>query len=64
MSRAPIWKLDGPDTKPERPALADALRRLYEGRPGPPTEADVPPPSTFPMTPAARAALRLSRKKP
>ena len=26
-----------------------------------PTEADVPPPSTFPMTPAARAALALKR---
>lgn len=35
------------------------LRDRAEARaPGP---ADVPPPSTFPMTPAAREALRLAR---
>ena len=42
--------------------LTDAIKRLRNGRPGPPTPADVPPPSVFPMTPAAREALRLNRQ--
>lgn len=41
-----------------RPALSDALKRLREGRSGPARDEDRPPPSTFPMTPGARAALR------
>lgn len=42
------------------PGLRDAIRRFHEGRRGPPTPADAPPPSVFPMTPAARLALRLN----
>lgn len=41
--------------------MTDALRRLRLGRVGPPTEADRPPPSLFPMTRAARAAMRYAR---
>lgn len=43
--------------------LTDALRRLREGRSGPPTDADRPPPSLFPSTPASRAAMRLKRQR-
>lgn len=43
--------------------LTDALRLLERGRRGPATEADAPPPSLFPMTPAARQALRMWRQK-
>lgn len=42
--------------------LTDALRRLRNGRVGAPTEADRPPPSLFPITRAARAALRYARQ--
>ncbi len=42
--------------------LTDALRRLRSGRPGPPTDADRPPPSIFPITRAARAALNYTRQ--
>lgn len=53
-----------PDPRPEKPALADAIRasKLPKRKP---TEADAPPLSLFPMTPAAKAALELSgaRKK-
>ena len=41
--------------------LTDALRRLWNAESRPPTDDDRPPVSTFPMTPAAREALRLSR---
>ena len=60
MSR-PIWRLHGPDDRPERASMADALKRLHYGRLGAPTDADRPPPSTLPVTRAAREALRLSR---
>ena len=60
MSPKP-WHLEGPTSGKNHPGLEDALARLWLGRPGPATEADRPPPSTFPMTPAARVALRLSR---
>lgn len=43
------------------PGMTDALRRLHSGESRPPTPADAPPPSVFPMTPAAREALRLNR---
>jgi hypothetical protein len=55
-------KLDGPSRGPDPPGVADALRRLSEGQSRTPTEADRPPPSLFPMTPAARAAIRASKK--
>jgi hypothetical protein len=42
--------------------LTDALRRLRMGRVGPPTLDDRPPPSLFPVTRAARAALRYARQ--
>jgi hypothetical protein len=63
MKRAPkIITLEGPDHRPERPALADARRMAILPR-RKPTDADRPPPSTFPMTPAAKVALELSRGK-
>jgi hypothetical protein len=52
-----------PREPPEKGGLGDTLRALKEARRGPPTEADIPPPSSLPMTPAARAALRLSKGK-
>lgn len=60
MSAKP-WHLEGPTRGSNPPGLEDALRRLHEGRPGPPSEDDRPPVSTFPLTRAARAALRLSK---
>lgn len=56
-------KLPAPDdaTHGHCIGMTDALRRLREGRLGPPTARDVPPPSAFPMALAARAALRFSR---
>jgi hypothetical protein len=57
--RADLSKLD-PDPRPQKRALADAQRMA--GLPSrKPTEEDAPPPSTFPMTPAAKVALELSR---
>lgn len=38
--------------------MTDALQRLRSGRRGPVSDADRPPPSLFPSTPASRAALR------
>jgi hypothetical protein len=58
------WRIDGPQRGPDPPALADALRRLHEGRPGPPSPDDLPPVSTFPMTKAAREARRFDRENP
>jgi len=55
------WHIDGPTSGKNPPGLEDALARLYEGRPGPATDADRPPVSTFPITKAARVALRLSK---
>lgn len=42
--------------------MNDALKRLRNGRSGPPTEDDRPPVSIFPITRAARAALRYARQ--
>jgi hypothetical protein len=56
------WRINGPSRGPDPPGLEDALRRLHEGRIGAPTETDRPPPSTFPMTKAARVALQLSKR--
>ena len=42
--------------------LTEALRLLRQARGWPPTEADAPPPSTFPMTPAAREAKRMAKQ--
>jgi hypothetical protein len=52
-------KIDGPSRGPDPAGVADALRPLDEGRLGPPRDDDRPPPSVFPMTKAARAALQL-----
>lgn len=57
------WHLDGPLRGTSAPGLEDALRRIHEGRPGPARDEDRPPVSTFPMTTAARVALRMSRGK-
>jgi hypothetical protein len=46
----------------EHPALTAALKSLGL-RTGKPTEADRPPPSLFPMTPAARAAKEMRARK-
>jgi hypothetical protein len=54
-------RIPGTDDRPERRALGEALRLLHTARRGPPTEADVPPPSVFPLTKAARAALDMAR---
>lgn len=40
--------LPGSDTKPERPAIGQALTAHHTARRGKPTEADRPPVSTFP----------------
>jgi len=48
---------NSPDPRRERPHLVETLK-MIEGRPGPPREEDAPPPSTLPITPAAREALR------
>jgi hypothetical protein len=55
-------ELKGGSRTPERPGMREALRALTL-RKGPPTEADRPPPSTLPLTPAAKEALRLKRKR-
>ena len=46
----------------ETRGMAEA-RKLLGARLGPATEEDRPPPSVFPMTPAAREAVRLNREK-
>jgi hypothetical protein len=45
-----------------RGGLRDAIYRLHKTEVRAPTEQDIPPASTFPMTPAAREALRLNRE--
>lgn len=51
------WRLKGPIDGPSSAGLEDALRRLHLAEDRAPTDQDTPPPSTFPMTKAARAAL-------
>lgn len=46
----------------ERPGMKAALTNLRAARRGKPTEADRPPVGSFPMTPAARAAIELGKK--
>lgn len=53
---------DGPDPRPERPSMQEALGAL-KATPGPVPAGYTPPVSTFPMTPAAAVAKRLSRAK-
>jgi hypothetical protein len=48
------------DPRPPKPWLVQA-QRMASLPARKPTEADRPPPSTFPITPAAREALRISR---
>jgi len=57
------WEIPGADQRREHPSLHDALKRLHEGRRGPATDDDRPPISTFPITAAARAALRYSKEQ-
>lgn len=52
---------DAPDPRTEKPGLAQALDALKAPK-RPPTEDDVPPLSTFPMTPAARVAKALAKE--
>lgn len=40
------WSIDGPDTRPERPSILDALRRFKSARRGRPDVADALPVST------------------
>jgi hypothetical protein len=54
--------LPGPDHRPEKPHLAHA-RQMAMLPARKPTEADRPPPSTLPMTPAAKVALEMSGAK-
>jgi hypothetical protein len=51
-----------PDPRPERMGMAQALRMARDLVARRPTEADAPPVSTFPLTKAAREALRLARE--
>lgn len=51
-------RLPGPDERNDTPGMSAALRGI-DSRTGPPSEDDSPPVSTFPMTPAARWAVRL-----
>ena len=50
---------DGPQPKPRTPGMREALAAL-DAELRRPTPADAPPPSTFPMTRAAKAALGLA----
>lgn len=59
-SHHPGW-LDGAIDKDDAPGLKAALTNLHRAARRKPTEADRPPPSLFPMTPAARAAVQLWR---
>lgn len=56
------WKPGDYDPR-DAPGIKAAIKGLKKGRRGRPTEADAPPPSLFPMTPAARAALDLRKDK-
>lgn len=63
MSKRPLPKLGSKHTGSQHgisPGLA-AAEKAAAARKGKPDEADAPPVSTFPMTPAAREALRLWR---
>ena len=62
MSEPKLPKLSSPNIGYGiSPGLEEAIRLRKEARTGPPTEADVPPLSLFPMTPAARAAKALRK---
>lgn len=63
MTKRDPWWVEGPDRRPESSGLEQALRMAHadESKQRPPTEADAPPLSTFPVTRAARAALRYAR---
>lgn len=55
--RAKPWQIAGPLPARSHDSLEDALRRFHLAEHRRPTDADRPPPSLFPMTRAARAAL-------
>lgn len=56
------WHLAGPLSGASSPGLEDALRRLHTSENRAPTSEDAPAPSTFPATPASRAAIRYARQ--
>lgn len=63
MGERTPWRISGPlDGPAESKGLEDALKRLYLSARRKPTEADRPPPSIFPVTKAARAALRYTKE--
>lgn len=65
VNRRPLPKLGKARGSPgdiAESAGVRAAKAAAAARKGPPAEADAPPPSTFPMTPAAREALRLWRE--
>jgi hypothetical protein len=51
------WFIPGPETRRTAPGLEHALALHHRAERRKPNERDRPPPSTFPMTAAARAAL-------
>lgn len=55
------WDIPGPETKPDSPGLAEALRLVHTAKRRPPTDADRRV-SVFPPTDAARAALRQGKQ--
>jgi hypothetical protein len=57
-----VTKSYNPKRDWEHPALT-AARKALGLRKGAPTEDDRPPPSLFPMTPAARAVMELHKRK-
>lgn len=60
MKRQAPWVIAGHDYSPVR-ECDRTLERLHTCESRPPTDADRPPLTTFPMTRAARAALELNR---
>lgn len=59
-SHNPGW-ISGTDDRDDRPALKQALTLHHNAERRKPTDSDRPPPSRFPMTPAARAAIELRK---
>jgi hypothetical protein len=59
---AKLARMDSGET-PASAGVMIAQQALKTARRGKPTEADRPPPSLFPMTPAARAAIQLRKNQ-
>lgn len=56
-------RIAGPDTRPERPALAEAIRLARHAERRRPTPDDAPDIELGPISRAQRAALEISRSK-